>query len=99
MPFADAAFDLVISTTSFDHWADQRAGIGECARVLAPGGYLVLTDLFSAWLRPTLTGRRPAKARTRARATALLTAAGLREPRWHPAYALIIATVTAARPR
>src|SRR5215510_1084237 len=24
LPVADAAFDLVVSTTSFDHWADQR---------------------------------------------------------------------------
>jgi len=37
LPYPDDAFDLVVSTTSFDHWADQRAGLGECARVLAPG--------------------------------------------------------------
>src|SRR6266704_1893789 len=43
LPFGDAAFDLVISTTSFDHWADQRAGLTECRRVLAPGGLFVLT--------------------------------------------------------
>jgi ubiquinone/menaquinone biosynthesis C-methylase UbiE len=98
LPFPDAAFDLVISTTSFDHWADQGAGIAECGRVLAPGGYLVLTDLFSAWLAPTLTGRRRAKARTRGRATRLLGAAGLREPAWHRGYAVIISTVTAVRP-
>ncbi|HEX5293787.1 MAG TPA: class I SAM-dependent methyltransferase [Streptosporangiaceae bacterium] len=98
LPFPDAAFDLVISTTSFDHWADQRAGIAECGRVLAPGGYLVLTDLFSAWLVPTLTGGRRAKARTRGRVTPLITAAGLREPRWHRGYAVIISTVTAVRP-
>ena len=97
LPFPDSAFDLVISTTSFDHWADQAAGIAECGRVLAPGAYLVLTDLFSAWLAPTLTGGRRAKARTRSRATRLLTAAGLREPRWHHGYALIISTVTAVR--
>jgi ubiquinone/menaquinone biosynthesis C-methylase UbiE len=99
LPFGDAAFDLVISTTSFDHWADQRAGISECARVLAPGGCLALTDLFSAWLVPTLSGHRRAKARTRARATSLLTAAGLTSPRWHRGYALIIGTVTAIRPQ
>jgi ubiquinone/menaquinone biosynthesis C-methylase UbiE len=99
LPFGDAEFDLVITTTSFDHWADQRAGIRECARVLAPGGCLALTDLFSAWLVPTLTGRRRAKARTRARVTRLLTEAGLAGPRWHRGYALIIGTVTAVRPR
>jgi ubiquinone/menaquinone biosynthesis C-methylase UbiE len=97
LPAADGAFDLVVSTTSFDHWADQQAGLRECARVLAPGGHLVLTDLFSALLRPTLRGDRRAKARTRPRAAALLAGAGLAEVRWHPGYALIIATVTAVK--
>ncbi len=48
LPYPDATFDLVVTTTSFDHWADQRAGLGECARVLAPGGHLVLAGQFSA---------------------------------------------------
>ena len=38
LPLADASVDLVISTTSFDHWVDQGAGLAECARVLVPGG-------------------------------------------------------------
>jgi ubiquinone/menaquinone biosynthesis C-methylase UbiE len=97
LPAADAAFDLVVSTTSFDHWADQGAGLAECGRVLAPGGTLVLTDLFSALLWPTLRGDRRGKARTRGRAAALLAAAGLTEIRWHHGYALILGTVTASR--
>ena len=36
LPWPAATFDLVVSTTSFDHWADQRAGLAQCARVLAP---------------------------------------------------------------
>jgi ubiquinone/menaquinone biosynthesis C-methylase UbiE len=98
LPAADATFDLVVTTTSFDHWADQGAGLAECARVLAPGGTLVLTDLFSVLLWPTLRGARRGKARTRGRAGALLTAAGLTDVAWHPCYALILATVTAAKP-
>jgi ubiquinone/menaquinone biosynthesis C-methylase UbiE len=43
LPAGDSAYDLVVSTTSFDHWTDQAAGIRECARVLAPDGTLVLT--------------------------------------------------------
>ena len=39
-----------------------------------------------------------AKARPRGRATRLLMAAGLREPRWHGRYAVIISTVSAVRP-
>ena len=97
LPAADAAFDLVVSTTSFDHWAGQGTGLAECARVLAPGGTLVLTDLFSALLWPTLRGDRRGKARTRGRATALLAAAGLTDIEWHRCYGLIIATATATR--
>ncbi len=93
IPSADGAFDLVLSTTSFDHWADQVAGIRECARVLAPRGHLVLTDLFSLWLAPTLIGTRRSKARTRRRAGAMLKRAGLRELDWHGVYPLIRAVV------
>ena len=97
LPWPAATFDLVVSTTSFDHWADQRAGLAECARVLAPGGWLVLADLFSAPLLPTLLAGRRGKARTRRRAAHLLTAAGLRSPQWHRMYAVIIQAVTATK--
>jgi ubiquinone/menaquinone biosynthesis C-methylase UbiE len=97
LPFPDGAFDLMVSTTSFDHWADQRAGLGECARVLAPGGWLVLTDLFSSLLLPTLVGCRRRKARTRRRASRLLAAAGFRTAQWHGVEAVIIRAVTARR--
>jgi ubiquinone/menaquinone biosynthesis C-methylase UbiE len=97
LPWPAGTFDLVVSTTSFDHWADQRAGLAECARVLAPGGCLVLADLFSALLLPTLLAGRRDKARTKGRATRLLTAAGLRSPRWHRIYAVIIQAVTATK--
>ncbi len=36
LPLPAGTVDLVVSTTSFDHWADQRAGLAECARVLVP---------------------------------------------------------------
>ena len=97
LPLPAAAFDLVVSTTSFDHWADQRAGLAECARVLAPGGCLVLTDLFSVLLLPTLLAGRRGKARTRARATRLLTTAGLHSPHWQCLYAVIIQAATATK--
>jgi ubiquinone/menaquinone biosynthesis C-methylase UbiE len=97
LPWPAATFDLVVSTTSFDHWADQEAGLAECARVLVPGGCLVLADLFSIVLLPTALAGRRGKARTKRRATRLLTAAGLRSPQWHHLYALIIQAVTAAR--
>ena len=97
LPWPAGSFDLVVSTTSFDHWADQQAGLAQCARVLAPGGCLVLADLFSVLLLPTLLAGRHGKARTKRRATRLVTAAGLHSPRWHPLYAAIIQAVTATR--
>jgi ubiquinone/menaquinone biosynthesis C-methylase UbiE len=52
LPFPEAHFDLVISTVSFHHWADQAAGLGEVRRVLRPQGRLVLVDHFATgWLR------------------------------------------------
>jgi ubiquinone/menaquinone biosynthesis C-methylase UbiE len=97
IPFLAETFDLVVSTTSFDHWADQQAGLTECARVLTPGGHLVLVDQFSAWLWPTTLLRRRDKARTKLRATRLLAAAGFRSPQWHHLYAVIIQAVTVTR--
>ncbi|WP_068183500.1 class I SAM-dependent methyltransferase [Mycobacterium sp. UM_CSW] len=96
--YPDGSFDLVVSTTSFDHWTDQQAGLVECSRVLRPGGHLVLVDQFSLWLLPTLATSRRGKARTRRRATALLLRAGFRSPQWHRLYALIINGVTATKP-
>ena len=97
LPWPAGSFDLVVSTTSFDHWADQQAGLAQCARVLAPGGCLVLADLFSVLLLPALLAGRHGKARTKRRTTRLVTAAGLHSPQWHPLYAAIIQAVTATR--
>jgi ubiquinone/menaquinone biosynthesis C-methylase UbiE len=97
LPYADASMDLVVSSTSFDHWSDQGAGLAECARVLRPGGHLVLVDQFSQWLIPTLAVSRRGKARTRRRATALLLGAGFDRPDWHHLYAVIINAAVAIR--
>jgi SAM-dependent methyltransferase len=97
LPFPDGAFDLVVSTTSFDHWSDQRAGLVECARVMKPDARLVLVDQFSLWLSPTLIAGRRGKARTKTRANALLSATGFRSIVWHDLYSVIIKAVTASR--
>jgi hypothetical protein len=68
---------------------DQAAGIGECVRVLASAGHIVLADLFSPWLMPTLVGSRRTKARTKSRANRLLSSAGLHVLGWHNVYPLI----------
>lgn len=43
LPFADASFDLVIMSEVLEHLPNGRAGFGEAARVMKPGGRLVIT--------------------------------------------------------
>lgn len=44
LPFDDHSFDLVVSMGSIKHWPDQARGVAECARVLAPGGQLIIAE-------------------------------------------------------
>lgn len=99
LPYPDASFDLVVSTTSFDHWKDQAAGLCECARVLTPNGHFVLTDLCSVVLVPTMLFGRRDRARTRTRSDRLLRSAGFRTMEWHRLYGLIIGSVVATKMR
>lgn len=56
LPFKDATFDLVTTTMSFHHWADQPTALREIARVLSPRGAFLLADaLPTGWLRWVFT--------------------------------------------
>ncbi|HEV2140209.1 MAG TPA: class I SAM-dependent methyltransferase [Candidatus Dormibacteraeota bacterium] len=50
LPFPDGQFDLVFSTMTFHHWADQGKGIAEVRRVLKPDGRWLLADFSPAGL-------------------------------------------------
>jgi ubiquinone/menaquinone biosynthesis C-methylase UbiE len=43
LPFADGSFDLVLCTQVIEHLLDPALGLRELARVLAPGGMLVVS--------------------------------------------------------
>jgi ubiquinone/menaquinone biosynthesis C-methylase UbiE len=45
LPFADASFDLVVSSFALHHWRNPLGVFDEIARVLAPGGRYVLADV------------------------------------------------------
>ena len=44
LPFDDASFDAVVATLALCSIPDDRAGVAEMARVLKPGGRLVLLE-------------------------------------------------------
>lgn len=44
LPFADATFDVVVSTSAFHFFDSPRAALAEITRTLRAGGRLVITD-------------------------------------------------------
>lgn len=44
LPLPDESADIVLSSISFHHWADQEKGLQEIARVLHPEGLFCLAD-------------------------------------------------------
>ena len=57
LPFGDAGFDLAVTSSAFQWLPRLEPALGECARVLRPGGHLVLAlfaeqtlcELREAW--------------------------------------------------
>jgi ubiquinone/menaquinone biosynthesis C-methylase UbiE len=47
LPFVDATFHQVICFAAFPHFPDKAQAAQECARVLRPGGTLVIAHLLS----------------------------------------------------
>lgn len=55
LPFPDASFDTVVSTFAMCAVPDDRQAIAEMARVLRPGGKLLLADHVASTLWPLWT--------------------------------------------
>lgn len=47
LPFADQSFDLIATRYSAHHWTNVPGALAQCARVLAPGGRLVVIDVVA----------------------------------------------------
>lgn len=62
LPFRTGAFDAVLSREGIEHFENQAGFVRECARVLRPGGRIVLTTPnvmhLGARLSALLTGQR-----------------------------------------
>jgi ubiquinone/menaquinone biosynthesis C-methylase UbiE len=60
LPYGDATFDAAFLVTVLGEIPDQDAAVGELARVLKPGGRLVVGELFGDphWVSPARLRRR-----------------------------------------
>jgi ubiquinone/menaquinone biosynthesis C-methylase UbiE len=47
LPFEDATFTALLCTTSFHHYPNPERAVAEMARVLTPGGRIVIADMVS----------------------------------------------------
>jgi ubiquinone/menaquinone biosynthesis C-methylase UbiE len=84
LPFADASFDRVMSICAIEHFDDGARALAEMARVLAPGGELVMSadalTLAQRWPRLYRAHRdryHVKRTYTHEELTALLKTAGL----------------------
>jgi ubiquinone/menaquinone biosynthesis C-methylase UbiE len=64
MPYPDGRFDAAYLVAVLGEIPDQAAALGELARVLAPGGRLVVGELFGDphWVSPARLRARAADA-------------------------------------
>lgn len=98
LPWADAAFDAVVSADVLYHVDDDEAALREFARVVAPGGVAVINVPAHRWLWSYHDVATHARRRyTRPELAAKLRAAGFREVRATHWNALLLPLVVIRR--
>ncbi|HYD86370.1 MAG TPA: methyltransferase domain-containing protein [Vitreimonas sp.] len=78
LPFREHLFDRAFAVNSFQFWPDPARALREIARVLAPGGRLVVTQRASSLDNPTTFAGAAAGMERIAQAGALLKTQGWR---------------------
>jgi ArsR family transcriptional regulator len=80
LPLADGYFDIVVLSQALHHSEQPRRALQEAARVLKPGGRLLVIDLLAhneEWVREKLQDRQ--QGFTESKLAALLVGAGLEQ--------------------
>lgn len=105
LPFDDGTFTALVCTTALHHFPDPQGSFDEMARVLAPGGRLVIGDICRDSLTTKLADplfRRFEKGHVglqrKRDIESMLTRAGLRVTRSRHAWVLLYALVSAEKP-
>jgi SAM-dependent methyltransferase len=98
LPFADASFEVVSAFDVVEHCADDAAAVAELARVLVPGGRLLLSVPAYAWAWSDHDVRAGHHRRyTRAGLTRVVAEAGLTVDRRTHAFAAVFPIFVAER--
>jgi ubiquinone/menaquinone biosynthesis C-methylase UbiE len=81
--YPDRSFDLVVCPGAVTRWRDPERGLAQCARLLAPGGRLVVAGRTSvgSWVA-ALVGQGAGAGRRR-KTERLLSAGGFASIQWH----------------
>jgi ubiquinone/menaquinone biosynthesis C-methylase UbiE len=105
LPFADASFTAVVCTTALHHFPEPQRSVDEIARVVEPGGRVVLGDMCRDALTTKIADpllRRFEKGHVglqrKRDIEAMLTRAGLRLTSSRHVWLLLYALVAAERP-
>jgi ubiquinone/menaquinone biosynthesis C-methylase UbiE len=89
LPFLNERFDIVLSLYVLHHTMGYRAALAEIARVLRPGGHLLIVDLMRPAFLPQLPANfAPEGILTRSEWHELFKSCGLDIARWQTRYFL-----------